>query len=132
MASLKQVHDYACKWIEKFRDPNVNYIELVDHWMADDCRALDFTMDCGEAFSNKYQEAFYNLDALKNVINDITDIPLLGSAVFSRWRYFNHWAYSGNEILEPENIAWFLLVLERLKTLSNESSIIENKLDLSE
>ena len=40
MADMKQIHDFAVKWCDKFRDQNINYIELVDHYMADDCAAL--------------------------------------------------------------------------------------------
>ena len=42
MEYLKQVHDFATKWVDKFRDQKINYIELVDHYMADDCEALGF------------------------------------------------------------------------------------------
>ena len=52
MEYLEQVHLFATKWIEKFRD-----IELVDHYLADDCQALGFQMDCGHAFSEKYGDA---------------------------------------------------------------------------
>lgn len=68
MADMRQIHDFAVKWCDKFRDQNINYIELVDHYMADDCDALGFEMDCGQ------------------------------------WRYFNHWAYTGAEILEPKTV----------------------------
>lgn len=44
MEYLKQVHDFATKWVDKFRDQKINYIELVDHYMADDCEALGFQM----------------------------------------------------------------------------------------
>ena len=39
---MKQIHDFAVKWCDKFRDQNINYIDLVDHFMADDCDALGF------------------------------------------------------------------------------------------
>ena len=120
MADLKQINEFARKWIKKFCDPNVQYIELVDHWLSDDCRALGFEMDCGYAFSEKYIVAFHDYEALKKIIDDMTDISILGSAVYSKWRYFNHWAYCGDEILLPENKLWFLLILERIKTLSEE------------
>lgn len=45
------------KWNEKFRDPNIDYIELVDHYLADDCSALGFEMDCGHAFEEKFEKA---------------------------------------------------------------------------
>lgn len=57
MADLKQIHDFAVKWCDKFRDQNINYIDLVDHFMADECAALGFEMDCGRAFSEKYGQA---------------------------------------------------------------------------
>lgn len=50
---------------------------------------LGFEMDCGHAFSEKYGNAANNHDALNRIIDDVTDIPLLGSAIYSRWRYFN-------------------------------------------
>lgn len=56
MEYLKQVHDFATKWVDKFRDQKINYIELVDHYMADDCEALGFQMDCGHAFSDRRQK----------------------------------------------------------------------------
>lgn len=121
VADMKQIHDFAIKWCDKFRDQNINFIELVDHWMADDCDDLGFEMDCGHAFSTKYGQAASNHEALERIIDDITDIPLLGSAIYSQWRYFNHWAYNGAEILEPQNRAWFILALSRLVILSEES-----------
>lgn len=121
MADMKQIHDFAVKWCDKFRDQNINYIELVEHYMADDCDALGFKMDCGHAFSEKYGNAANNHEALDRIIDDVTDIPLLGSAIYSQWRYFNPWAYTGAEILEPENRAWFILALSRLALLSGDN-----------
>jgi len=37
VVEMKQIHEFAVKWRDKFRDQNINYIELVDHFMADDC-----------------------------------------------------------------------------------------------
>lgn len=47
MAEMKKVREFAVKWYRKFKDPKINYLELVDHFMADDCAALGFEMDCG-------------------------------------------------------------------------------------
>lgn len=119
MDNMRQVLDFSTKWCEKFRDKNINYIELVDHYMADDCAALGFEMDCGHAFSEKYGNAAHDCEALDTIIGQVTDIQLLGSAIYSRWRYFNHWAYSGEEILEPQNRAWFTIALSRLGELAD-------------
>ena len=88
MEYLEQVHLFAIKWIEKFRDQKISYIELVDHYLADDCQALGFQMDCGHTFSEKYGDAASIRDALNRIIDEITDIKLLGSAIYSQWRYF--------------------------------------------
>lgn len=124
MRNLKQVHDFAIKWIDKFRDQKINYIELVDHYMADDCEALGFLMDCGHAFSEKYGNAASKYDELDKIIDDVTDIELLGSAIYSQWRYFNHWAYDAASILAFENRSWFILALSRLAILSRENPFI--------
>lgn len=121
---MKKIHDFAVKWCDRFREQEINYIELVDHFMADDCTALGFEMDCGHAFEGVYGNAVYNSDALIKVIDDVIDITLLGSAIYSRWRYFNHWAYNTAEILAPENREWFILALSRLALLTGENPSI--------
>lgn len=40
MADMTKIHSFADNWCDKFRDQNINYIELVDHFMADDCATL--------------------------------------------------------------------------------------------
>ena len=77
MPDMKQIHNFAVKWCDKFRDQNINYIDLVDHYMADDCAALGFEMDCGHAFSEKYGQAANNHEALNRIIYDVTDIDTM-------------------------------------------------------
>ena len=126
MKYIKQVYDFSVKWLYKFKDPNISYIELVDHWLADDCETLGFEMDCGSSFSKKYGDAAYDYQALKKVIGGIADISLLGSAIYSRWRYFNHWAFTAEEILNRENRLWFITSLERLAFLSRQNDTTFN------
>ena len=118
--SKKDIHAFAIKWLEKFSDSTIDYIELVDHYMADDCEALGFKMDYGNSFSEIYGKAVFDYEELKPIINRISDIYLLGSAIYSRWRYFNHWAYDAASILEEKNRKWFLLALNRLMQLSSQ------------
>lgn len=124
MADMKQIHEFAIKWCDKFRNQKIDYIELVDHYMADDCAALGFEMDCGQAFAAKYGSAANDSNALDKIIDEVDDISLLGSVIYSQWRYFNHWAYSGEEILEPKNRAWFILALSRLAVLAGDDPFI--------
>lgn len=124
VANRNQIHAFALKWIDKFRDQKINYIELVDHHMADECAALGFEMDCGHAFERAYGSAGNNVEILNRTIDDVTDIPLLGSAIYSQWRYFNHWAYDGAEILETKNRSWFIVALSRLASLTGDNPFL--------
>lgn len=63
-----EIHEFAVKWFAKFRDKKTNYIELVDHYMADDCDALGFVMDCGHTFAEKYGNAVYNCEELESIV----------------------------------------------------------------
>lgn len=123
----QKIYAFAQKWLGKFGDQNINYVELVDHFIADDCEDLGFKMDCGNGFEEKYGEAVSDNDVLVKVIASVTDILLLGSAIYSRWRYFNHWAYDAAEILEPNSRAWFVTALSRLKELSCESPLLQGR-----
>lgn len=115
---MEQIYSFAKKWIKKFQEADVSYLDLVEHYMADDCEALGFVMDCGHGFSEQYGRAAHDGKVLRSVIGEVTDIQLLGSAIYSRWRYFNHWAYSGEEITEPHNREWFVTALTRLAELA--------------
>ena len=126
MADMKEIHEFAVNWCDKFRDQKINYLELVEHYMADDCAALGFKMDCGQAFTERYGQAATDYLELDKIIDDVTDVDLLGSAIFSQWRYFNHWASSGAEILEHKNRAWFILALSRLAVLSGNNPFLFN------
>ena len=110
--------EFAQKWLEKFQDPNVCYIDLVEHYLADDSQMLGFEMDCGHSFQERYGVAFNDVRELLKIIDEIDDMQLLGSAIYSQWRYYNHWAYSGAEILKPENREWFIIALKRLEKMS--------------
>lgn len=125
MCEMKQIHNFAMKWLDKFRDENIDFLHLFDSNMADDCNALGFKMDYGQAFSEKYVNSADNYEALNKIIKDVTNIYLLGSAIYSMWQYFNNWAHTGQEILKPENREWFIIAFTRLKELTKEK-ISEN------
>ena len=113
---------FAQKWCERFKDPAATAPMLKGRELGDDCAAIGFRMDYGLSFSAKYGNAAENADALRKIIERVTDISLLGSAVYSRWRYFNALAISENEILTEENRAWFTLALGQLAILAQKHS----------
>lgn len=45
-------------------------------------------------------------------------------AIYSQWRYFNHWAYDAAAILNTENRSWFILALSRLALLSGKNPFL--------
>lgn len=82
----------------------------------DACRGLGFEMDCGDSFVEAYgKEAWRSSVGLAAVIDTVDDVSLVGSGLFSKWRYFNHWADSHGTDDDKE---WFLLLLHRLKEIA--------------
>lgn len=112
----QKVYKFAEKWHKKFQDEKANYAEFVEATMGEELRKLDFEMDAGKSFIETYGEHAFDDE---NMIGRVEDLELLGAAIYSNWRYFNHWAYSGAEILEQKNRSWFLLALEKMKMLAN-------------
>ena len=99
-----------------------SYYQFFDNGVfPNDCRALGFVMDCGGAFSQKYgMKPWYEAKALQECIDDVDDIQLIGSALFSKWRYYNHWAYPSEA--DADTKEWFLLLFRRIKSLEEMAS----------
>ena len=118
MASLEQIHHFALVWASKFADMGSTYQQLVDPALARDCEAIGFVMDSGKAFQAKYGDAIYDYKALRLVIDDVTDIALLGSAIYSQWHYFDYRTNNAETIVKHNNRTWFTLALTRLAELT--------------
>ncbi|SHJ26663.1 hypothetical protein [Parasporobacterium paucivorans] len=129
MADIKQVYEFAVKWFKKYRSTKTSEIE-VEEGFAEECFALGFKMDCGESFQKAFPntQAFDDCIHFEQIINRIDDISLLGSAIFSKWRYITHWSYS-EELLSPENRPWFIIAFSRLAVLSSENGYSSLVLD---
>lgn len=123
MIEYATIHIFAVKWFEKFRNPNTFYSEIAEH-MGNECAALDFTEDGGSAFFERYNDASHDYIALRKIIGKVTDISLLGSAIYSQWKYYKDWAINGEDITSYESQMWFLTALGRLKALTALSSEI--------
>lgn len=83
--------------------------------LAHDMFALGWHMDCGEAFAEAYP-CSGTAEGLRGDIASIGDVGLLGSGVFSRWRYVTHWKYDGTP--DEDDLEWFRLALGRLRELT--------------
>ena len=114
--------EFCRKYIEYFKGlkqepPEVRYCFIESPVFVQECISLGFKMDCGESFRKKYgDEAFNTEEALARVVDTITDIKVLGSGIFSQWRYLNHWAESSQAIYDAEG--WFLMAFNKLLELN--------------
>lgn len=91
MATNKEIHKFAIRWFEKYRDSSTKEYE-VEEGFGDECFALGLDMDCGKAFEAEFPDtiAFNDYEALDKIIEQVKDSSLLGSAIFSKWRYITH------------------------------------------
>ena len=114
----KKIYNFAIKWINKFREKNWNFHDIFESdKFPNECRELKFEMDCGNKFVEAYGNEMMKGNILESEIEKINDIMLLGSGIFSNWRYFNHWAYAGPS---EEDVKWFVVALTRLAELTKE------------
>ena len=113
----KFANKYISYFENEFEPTGKSYYRFFDSIeFPNDCRALGFDMDCGESFIKAYGEpAWNNVQDLKACIDKINDIKIIGSGLFSMWRYFNHWSHNHAGEKEKE---WFLVLLCKLKSLT--------------
>lgn len=124
MTDFKKICAFSDKWLKKFSDKEPKLCDLMDYSMADDCLGLGFSLESGHEFIRKYGNETSKLANLKEIIEDINEINLLGSVIFLKWRYFNHWSYDQSEILKEDNINWFILALSHLYHLAAKNEFL--------
>lgn len=112
--------EFAQKYLEYFErtvaGDRVMCAFFDDRAFLGECSSLGFKMDCGQSFIKACgEEAWRSVDELQRKIDSINNTKLIGSAIFSQWRYFNHWADCGPK---EEDLKWFLVMFRRLKHLS--------------
>ncbi len=113
----KAIFLFTEKWIHFFSTGNDKDF---DFYFGEDCNELGFQMDGGAEFERQYPGCFdVHNTKLQSVINEIDDVDLLGSAVFSYWRYLTHWA--GPYELNEEICTWFLLILSRMRGVTKKN-----------
>lgn len=111
--------DFCNKYIEYFeheygRSPQSFYDFFDTFVFPKECDRLGFRMDSGESFIEKYGTHMLNEVCPSSDINDVTDIQLIGNALYSKWRYYNHWASSHPG---EDEIKWFIVMLRQMKKL---------------
>lgn len=119
-----QIHEFINRFSELLNDNAVPLVEIRDNpEIGDGFLELGFSMDCGNSFVEKYgKDAFKNPEELEKIIDSEGDIQLIGSAVFSKWRYYNHWSMDGESIRDQEPLHWFNIIIKRILELTNSQS----------
>jgi len=118
--SMTDLIEFSQKYIDYFtndfgRDRSSYYRFFESQEFPDTCISLGFEMDCGQSFKAAYgEDAWRSVTRLSSIIDKIDDIYLIGSALFSHWRYFNHWSYSD---ATDDDREWFLILFKRLNDL---------------
>ncbi len=114
--------DFAVKWEKEFRRGGTAAALLVDDPnFPKECRDLGFEIDMGERLSASLKEQYVgSYEWMEEHVDSINDAQGLGNAIFSRWRYYNGYAYSSSELDSPGKREWFTLAFDRLKALAEE------------
>lgn len=73
-------------------------------------------MDCGRSYQMRYGLSIDDSEGLRNNLNRIDDIQVLGNAACSQCHYITHWAMRGDE----RELEWLKLAPARLEELVNE------------
>ena len=117
--STTAIRVFADKWLKIFTEVPSDANRKFEERMGEDCFSVGFEMDCGKAFERTYknERLLYSLNDFASVVHQVTDVELLGSAIFSNWRRITHWSQESG--IEDKNRAWFLIALNRLKELVN-------------
>ncbi len=112
--------EFCRKYIDFFehynkREPGKDIQFFDNKTFPKECESLKFDMDCGHSFIKAFGEQVWLYpDGLEDIVKRSNNKKLIGSAIFSKWRFFNHWAYSGPT---EKDIEWFLIMLRRLQEL---------------
>lgn len=114
LASNEKIRAFALVWEQMYRNhANIPFgffedMAFIGEGLAD----LGFIMDGGESLEKAFPgvNAFRDNAALERVLQQV-DIQTLGNAIFSQWRYWNHWSMAR---MEETDFEWFVIAYSRL------------------
>ncbi len=115
-----RINEFIGRFEDMLNDNNIPLVEIRDNPdIGDEFYELGFTMDSGNSFVEKYsKDAFWNSEDLEKIIEAESDILFLGTAIFSKWRYYNHWSMGGESIRDTESLRWFNIMIRRVQELT--------------
>lgn len=116
----KFTEKYIDYFLNNFDPESASYYDLFDSRLfPHECWSLGFEMNCGKSITEAYGEEIWASEKdLSMVIDKMKDLRIMGSALFSKWRYFSHWSW---DKATEEDKEWFLMLLRRMQELASES-----------
>lgn len=125
MSYFEDLHEFAEEYLEIYSDLEENYYYLENEF-ADRCEYLDLKMDCGKGYERLFPDTLQDLGKFENSLEIVKDPELLGSAIFSQWRYVTYWSGEGFQGLKNEFYrSWFIMAFKKLKELTENPCYIE-------
>ena len=120
LASKEKIRRFALVWQQMYLNHKTiplsffEDVSLMGEGMAD----LGFEMDCGKSLERAFPDinALGDSTALERIINQI-DLQTLGNAIFSQWRYWNHWSMAP---MDEDDYQWFVISFSRLAELAED------------
>lgn len=73
-----------------------------------------FEMDCGESFKQRYGSFPATSAELSALLPRVDDPVVLGSLIFSQWRYWTHWS---GTCIDEDSWLWLKLAAQHLQQL---------------
>ena len=112
----EKIYSFSRKWLDLYSSENTRPQDLEDKSFSRECEELGFNMDAEKAFNRKHSCATVSTEVMRAACRGETDIDLLGSAIYSHWRYLTHWGQQ--DLTSPDVREWFKIGLSRLMELS--------------
>lgn len=109
----RRVNAFAQKYLALYENTDTTEDDVCNTFAVESFD-LGIQMDCEKGFIEKYgSDAASNAPSLQNILQEINDVDVLASEIFSKWRYITHWSY-GESCLEKKNREWFIVALKKL------------------
>lgn len=118
----RKLYEFSAKWLRQFQDDRlVEKAVYGDPSFGEECEKLGFQLDHGEDLIHKFNDelVYEDWDELEEIADEIYDVIMLGSAVYSQWQFYQQCQLKGETDGWDENSRdWFMTALSRLKQLS--------------
>lgn len=118
LASNHKIRRFALIWQQMYQNHAFipyNFFDDIE-FLAEGLSDLGFVMDCGESMKELFPDLnIGELEEWKMILPRVNDIQILGNAIYSHWRYWNHWSMSP---MQEDDYQWFVIAFSRLAELA--------------